>query len=518
MIRVRFAPSPTGFLHIGSLRACFYNWLFAKKNKGKLILRIEDTDRSRLVPESIPDLLLTLKKCGLDWDEGPFLQFSKNKKDFIIKQKGNYGPYIQSQRLHIYQQFAQKLVDLNKAYYCFCSKERLEKIRQQAIKNKKPPKYDGHCRNLSPSYVKAQLKAHRPYVIRLKVPQKGQIKFKDIIRKDISFNLKDLDDQILLKSDGWPTFHLSSVVDDHLMKISHIIRGEEWLSSVPKHLLIYQALGWKPPQMAHLPLLLNANGSKLSKRQGDTAVEDYLAKGYLKEAILNFIALLGWNPKGDKEIFTLEELISHFSLEKLGKSGAIFNKEKLNWLNGYYIRKMNLTDLTKRCIPYLISKGLISPLKSETKIEKAKFRIKENGEIVDFDFLKKIVQLEQERLERLEEIGEKSHFFFEQPSYNPNLLFWKDMKKAELENNLKMIKEAINKIPINQFKKNKLEEIIIPLSNKQGRGEILWPLRVALTGEKGSPPPLDIAAILGKQKTLSRIEKAIQYLKNTKNE
>ena len=529
MVRVRFAPSPTGFLHIGSIRSCLYNWLFARKNKGKLILRIEDTDRSRYVPESIPSLLSTLKECEIDWDEGPVL--SKNQKFEVqnLKFKGNYGPYIQSQRLHIYRNFAQKLVDIGAAYYCFCSKERLEKMRQIQIKKKLPPKYDGHCRKLTPLQVQKKLEAKEPFVIRLKVPweRKKVLKFKDIIRGEIEFDLKSLDDQILLKSDGWPTFHLASVIDDHLMKITHIIRGEEWLSSVPKHLLIYQALGWKPPKMAHLPLLLNPDRSKLSKRQGDVAVEDYLRKGYLPEAILNFVALLGWNPGNDEEIFTIPQLIRQFSLKKVRKSGAIFNLEKLNWMNGYYIRKMKLSDLTRKCIPYLIQSGLIGFIDSKLKNKhltlqqiqviltngrQRKYKIQETGEIVNFKWIESIISLEQERLTRLGEISEKTCFFFKEPVYKKDLLFWKNINLGQLISNLQLMKKSFSKIPPNQFVKKKLENILLPITEERGRGEVLWPLRVALTGKKGSPPPIEIAEILGKEKTLKRIESAIQML------
>ncbi|MCD6097220.1 glutamate--tRNA ligase [bacterium] len=503
MIRVRFAPSPTGFLHIGGLRTCLYNWLFARKNKGKLILRIEDTDRERFLPESIFNLLKTLEECGLDWDEGPVLS-SKN----TIKQKGRYGPYIQSQRLKIYQNFAKKLVDLGAAYYCFCSKQRLEELRKTQISLKIPPRYDKHCRNLSPEQVKKNLKSNIPYVIRLKVPDQGKIKFKDIIRGEIEFELKNIDDQILLKSDGWPTYHLASVVDDHLMKISHIIRGEEWLSSVPKHLLIYNALKWKPPKMAHLPLLLNPDLSKLSKRKGDVSVESFLQKGYLPEALLNFIALLGWNPGNDEEIFSLKQLIRLFSLKKVGKSGAVFNREKLLWMNGYYIRKMPIDKLAKYCLKFLIQEELITPIHNK----KTKFKITATGEIVQINWLKKIIALEQERLKELKQIVELSEFFFKEPKYEAELLFWKKMTKNQVKENLESIKTEFSKIPISKFKKPFLEEIILKLAEKRGRGEVFWPLRAALTGKKASPPPLEIAEILGREKTIQRIDKAIKML------
>ncbi len=517
-IRVRFAPSPTGFLHIGSLRTALYNFLFTKKNKGKFILRIEDTDVKRKVPGAIENLMKTLQVMGLNWDEGPFICLRsvkiknkkskiRNKKEFIIGQKGRYGPYFQSQRLNLYRNLAQKLVNNGYAYYCFCSKKDLEKMRQEQIVKKMPPMYDERCRKLSKKEVEEKIKQKIPYVIRLRVPEEGSVKFHDLIRGEMGFDFKNIDDQILLKSDGYPTYHLAVVVDDHFMRITHIIRGEEWLPSVPKHLLIYQAFGWQPPKFAHLPLILNPDHSKLSKRESDVAVEDYLNQGYLPEAILNFVSFLGWNPGDNREIFSLKELIKEFSLEKIQKAGAIFNREKLDWMNGYYIRKMKIGELTKKCLPYLIQNGLI-----KSKI--FNFQIYKTGEIVNFNWLKKIVTLEQERMKKLSDLPKLANFFFQDKlEYNPQTLLWEKTTKEEAVNNLNLIKDKLKKLSDKTFKRANIQALLDKLAKEQGTGQIFWPFRVALSGKEASPPPSEISEILGKQKTIKRVKEAVNLLK-----
>ncbi|MCX7778805.1 MAG: glutamate--tRNA ligase [Patescibacteria group bacterium] len=516
MIRVRFAPSPTGFLHIGGLRTALYNFLFAKKNNGKFVLRIEDTDVKRQVYGAVENLIKTLQAVGLNWDEGPVL--SKRQKN--LKSKGRYSPYIQSQRLVLYRKFAQKLIDLDKAYYCFCTPEDLEKMRQEQIAKKLPPMYDERCRRLSKKEVDKKIKNKNPYVIRLKVPEEGRLKFYDLIRGEIEFDLKNIDDQVLLKSDGYPTYHLAVVVDDHLMKITHVIRGEEWLPSVPKHLLIYQAFNWPLPKFAHLPLLLNPDRSKLSKRQGDIAVEDYLNKGYLPEALLNFVALLGWNPDTNQEIFSLQELIKNFSLEKIQKAGAIFNLEKLDWLNGYYIRKLEINELTKRCIPYLIQAGLInflnpkSQITDSKQIQNSKFRIQNSQKIITFNWLKKVVASEQERMKKLTDLITLADFFFkDELKYEPEILIWKKMSQKEVVDNLSLIKKNLEKLPARIFNKKNIQKTLEELAQKQGAGQIFWPFRVALSGKEASPPAAEIAEILGKKRVVSRIEEAIKKTK-----
>lgn len=505
MIRVRFAPSPTGYLHIGSLRTYLYNWLFARKNKGKIILRIEDTDRKRYVKGATENLIKVLEKFGLNWDEGPII------KNGVIKQKGNYGPYIQSERIETYRTLAHKLVENGYAYYCFCSEERLKNLREEQIAKGLPPMYDRKCRNLSSEEIKEKIRKNIPYVIRLKVPDsfngKPYVVFNDLIRGEIKFDLKTIDDQILLKSDNWPTYHLANVIDDHLMGVTHVIRGEEWLSSTPKHILLYHAFGWQIPKFAHLPLLLNPDRSKLSKRQGDIAVEDFLAQGYLPEAIINFIALLGWNPDTNQEIFSLKELIKGFSLEKVQKAGAILNRRKLDWINGVYIRKTNIKKLTELCLPFLFKSGLIQ------RKNKNKFIITETKEIISLRKIRDIVFLEQKRLKRLEEINELATIFFtNQIFYDTKLLKWKNTKLSEIRNNLISAKDILEKIPSKKFNINNLKAKLMELAEKTGTGELLWPLRVALTGKKASPPPFEIMEIIGKEKTLLRIKNAIEKL------
>ena len=472
MIRVRFAPSPTGFLHIGGLRTCFYNWLYANQNKGKFILRIEDTDRQRMVPNAVEGLIKTLKTMGLDWDEF----------------------YVQSERLEIYQKYAQELLDKGYAYRCFCSASELKEMREKQIAQKMAPRYDGRCRKLTKEEVSAKIKNGETYVIRLKIPEENKGEFFDVIRGKIEIDLKNIDDQILLKSDKWPTYHLANVVDDHLMGITHVIRGEEWLPSTIKHILLYQFFGWKPPKFVHLPLLLNSDKSKLSKRQGDVAVEDYLNQGYLPEALLNFISLLGWNPGNNKEIFSREELMKAFSLKRIQKAGAIFNTEKLDWLNGYYIRQMPIDELTQKCIPYLERSNVM-------------------GKIKDLDWLKKIVKLEQERMKKLNDIVDLgSYFWIDKIKYDSQILIWKDTSKTEIKDNLIKLEEILNKIPETEFNSENINREVLAWAPEKGKGAIFWPWRVALSGLKASPPPNDIAEILGKTKTLERINKAIKKL------
>ncbi len=470
-IRVRFAPSPTGYLHIGGLRTYLYNWLFARQNKGEMILRIEDTDRQRYVEGATESLIKTLKRIGLRWDKGPFLQ---------------------SQRVNGYQTMAQRLIDSGHAYYCFCSPEILEEMKQKQVAENLAPQYDGRCRNLTEEEIRKRLSDKQPYVIRLKVPEQGVVKFNDLIRGKVEFDLENIDDQVLMKSDGWPTYHLANVIDDHAMGITHVIRGEEWLPSTPKHILLYRAFGWPIPEFAHLPLLLNSDHSKLSKRQGDVAVEDYLKQGYLSETLLNFLALLGWNPGNNQEVFNLDQLVKDFSLEKIQKSGAIFNREKLDWLNGHYIRKKSVSRLLKLCLPYLKQAGLD----------------------INYRKARKVVSLEQERLKRLDQIGELVKFFFtDKLEYDPKILIWKKMSFGEVTENLKKVRFILEKIPSFMFKTKNISKKLDVLAKEKGVGEIFWPLRACLSGEKASPPPQDIAEIIGRKKTLERINLAINKMK-----
>jgi len=489
-VRTRFAPSPTGYLHVGGLRTIIYAYIIAKQNKGKFLLRIEDTDKEREVPGAIEALLKTIAELGFEFDEGPML---KNGK---IIQKGKYGPYIQSQRLDIYKKYARQLLDQGHAYHCFCSPERLAQMREEQQKNNQPPKYDRTCRNLTPQEVQEKLAKNLPHVIRLKLPDNQTVKFNDLIRGEVEFNTNDLDDQVLLKSDGFPTYHLAVVVDDHLMKISHVIRGEEWLSSTPKHLLLYQFFNWEAPKFAHLSLLLGQDHAKLSKRKGDVAIEDFLEQGYLKEALINFIATIGWSEAAgsEQEIYSLKDLIKKFDLTRLTKAGAIFNLAKLDWLNGYYIRAMKVKDLTKLCLPYL---------------QQVKPDI--SGQLAE-----KIVTIEQERLKNLSDITQNVNFLAnEEISYQPELLVWKKSTPGQTKENLTKLKNFITNFKESDFKTIKSLEIKIMnwiKDNNYGVGDILWPLRVALSGQQNSPNPFEIAWVLGKKTILRRLNQAKKFL------
>ncbi|MCK5413293.1 MAG: glutamate--tRNA ligase [Candidatus Pacebacteria bacterium] len=502
-IRTRFAPSPTGYLHVGSLRTALYCYLFAKHNEGDFVLRIEDTDRARYVEGSIENLVKILDFMGLEYNEGVSAD-----NDGKIVQKGNFGPYMQSERLEIYKKYVDELIENGFAYYCFCSKGRLDEMRKNQQLQKQAPMYDGKCQNLSKEEIQKLLDKKTPYVVRLKVPKEGFVEFKDLVYGKIRIENKTIDDQVIMKSDGFPTYHLANVVDDHLMEISHVIRGEEWLPSTPKHILLYKAFGWEAPEFAHLPLLLNSDKSKLSKRQGDVAVEDFLKLGYLPEALLNFVLLLGWNPKTEEEIFSLDEMIKRFDLSGVNKAGSIFNTEKLDWINGMYIRKMDLDELTKLCVPFLIEAKLIEQIDE-------KYKIKNSGEIIDFEYIKKVIALERERMKKISEIGESVKFIFsDELDYEKELLIWKKMTVEDVKNNLQLVFEELKNLDENNFQSDKLLEILNNLveKNELKRGEVFWPLRVALTGLKGSPGPFEIAEVLGKAKVLKRIEFAIEKL------
>ncbi|MBU6447723.1 glutamate--tRNA ligase [Patescibacteria group bacterium] len=504
-VRTRFAPSPTGYLHVGGLRTALFSYLFAKHNGGDFILRVEDTDQARFVQGAIEKLIHILKEMGLDYNEGLIV------KDNELTDSGSHGPYLQSRRKDIYKKHADILIEQKKAYMCFCDEKRLEELRKEQEALKQPTRYDRKCRNLSQEEIKTNLDKGMPYVVRQAVPLEGQTILKDLVYKDIVWDNKTLDDQILLKSDGFPTYHLAVVVDDHLMEISHVVRGEEWLPSVAKHILLYQAFGWDVPHFAHLPLLLNKDRSKLSKRQGDVSVEDYLAKGYLKEALINFVALLGWNPKTDQEIFSMNELIDQFDLAKVNKSGAIFDNEKLDWLNSQYIKKMDSNELLNTGIAYLQKAGLLQ--------EKDGQYVAKNGKSVSVDFLLQIMALEKDRIKKLSEIGDSIGFFFMQPTYDPQILIWRKSNLENTKHNLQKLLNFMSSMDDSDFKnelsvENKIKQFI--QENNLDNGSVLWPLRVALSGLEASPGPFQITAILfigfGKYEILQRIETALKLL------
>lgn len=476
-IRVRFAPSPTGYLHVGGLRTALYNYLFAKHHNGKFILRIEDTDQTRKVEGAVENLIDTLRWAGIEYDEGP-------EKD------GPSAPYIQSQRLPLYRKYAEQLVEQGDAYYCFCTTERLEELRKKQQELKQPIAYDRACRSLAPEEAKKRVAAGERYVIRMKTPLEGALTFQDVIRGEVTISYSVLDDQVLLKSDGFPTYHLAVVVDDHLMGITHVIRGEEWLPSVPKHLLLYRYLGWDPPVLAHLPLLLNPDRSKLSKRQGDVAVEDYRRKGYLKEAIVNFVAFLGWNPGDDREIFTMEELIRDFSLERVGKAGAVFNIDKLNWLNQQHIRRKNDRELSLLLRPLLEQEGIT---------------------VADETYLEKVVGLLKEKLTLLNDFVDFSRYFFEEPTSYEEAGITKHWD-AETPHRLKVLIERLEKNT--DFTKSSIEvtlkNVAEELSVKPAK--LIHPVRLALSGRQVGPGLYEMMEVLGRERTLKRLRTALERI------
>lgn len=491
-MRVRFAPSPTGYLHIGGLRTALYNYLLARNSGGTFFVRLEDTDQTRYVPGADKKLIESLKNFGLSWDDGIDL----NEAGEIVD-RGDFGPYMQSKRKDIYQKYIKELLDKGKAYYCFCSPERLEQLRTMQQNHNLPPKYDKHCVNLSPEEVQAKIAAGEKYVIRLKVDATQTIEFIDLIRGKISISGNDIDDQVLIKSDGLPTYHFANVVDDHLMGTTHVIRGEEWISSTPKHILLYEAFGWQKPEFAHLPLLLNPDKTKLSKRQGDVAAEDFLAKGYLPEALVNFVALLGWNPGDDREIFSIDELIKEFSLEKCGKSGAVFDLKKLDWMNSVYIRQLSIEDLHSKTLPFLLA------YLGERKNQFSK------------DYLYKVIDVQRERLNKLSDIAtdDLSYFFVDDLNYDGNLLIWKKSDKEKTLESLKNVKKELEAY-LGDWSVQALNDHFISWIKDNGwnNGDVLWPLRVALCGQEKSPSPFELLWVLGKDKGLERIEKAMEKL------
>lgn len=489
-IRTRFAPSPTGYLHIGGLRTALYEYIFAKKHQGDFLLRIEDTDQTREVEGAVENLIKSLKWAGIEAQEGVFLDNS-NK----VAEKGNFGPYTQSKRLEIYQKYAKELVDSKLAYYCFCSSERLEELKDTQRTAGQPTHYDRQCLNLSSEEVQAKLVASENHVIRFKVPADRDVVFNDAIRGEIKFSTNDIDDQIILKSDGFPTYHLASIVDDHLMKINYVIRGEEWLSSTPKHILLYEAFNWSIPQFAHLPLLLNPDKSKLSKRQGDVAVEDYRDQGYLPEALVNFVALLGWNPGTEQEIFSIDELIKLFEIEKVHKAGAVFNRDKLDWFNSEYIKKLTLADFKAKAQPYL-----------EKNIDSVPANLN----------LDKLFEIEQQRISKLSEIGDDLKFIFtDSLDYNIADLIWKKSTPELTSKNLELLVAELEKYSASDWQAETLEKRIRSFIADSGlqNGDVLWPMRFALTGEQKSPTPFEVAEILGQEKSLARLRQAIERIK-----
>ena len=477
--RVRFAPSPTGYLHVGGLRTALYNYLFAKRTGGTFILRIEDTDRKRFVEGAVENLIESLKWCGLNFDEGP-------------GSVTECGPYLQSERLDIYKKYVLQLVESKNAYYCFCNAERLEKLREEQKGRNEQSKYDKHCMHLSEDEVKTHLDNNSPFVIRLNVPEAQTVKFNDMIRGDIEFNTAMIDDQVLLKSDGFPTYHLANVVDDHLMKITHAIRGEEWLSSTPKHVLLYQYFNWEVPLFAHLPLLLNPDKSKLSKRQGDVAVEDYKGKGYLKEALVNFVALLGWTAGDDREFYYLDELVQAFELERVNKSGAVFDIKKLDWLNAEHLRKKSTTELA----------GMLAESLSESKYAEKSFST---------EYLSLVVDAMRERVSFIKEIIENGSYFFEEPTVYDEAT----VKKRWTAESAGLLNEYVSELKNSECNtKDDFDKLLHSLAEKLEIkiAQIIHPLRIAVSGVGGGPGVFDILYIIGKERVIERINRCVETL------
>jgi len=484
-VRVRYAPSPTGYPHVGNIRTALFNWLFARHHGGSFIVRIEDTDVTRKVKGTVEAILEGLSWLGLDWDEGPEVG-------------GRFGPYFQSQRLEIYREAAERLVSQGDAYYCYCSSQRLEEMRAEHVRDKQPLGYDRHCRNLSREEQSREEAGGITPVVRFKTPLEGQTRFSDLIRGEVVFENNTIDDFVLLKSDGYPTYHLANVVDDHLMEISHVLRAEEWLSSTPRHLFLYQALGFEPPQFAHLPMLLGADRAKLSKRHGAVSITDYREQGYLPEAMVNFLALLGWSLDDKTELLSRQELINNFSLERVSRTAAIFNRDKLNWMNGVFLRELSHEDLLQKIMPFLES-GLP----------------KEVNRPISKEYVSRIVPLTRERINTLAEAATYANFFFlDKLEYDASLLIG---KKMTIETTLKALKAAQEKLSLlESFDHDLLEGTLRPLADELGlnAGQLFSPLRVATTGRTAAPPIFETMVVLGKERCLERIRVAIEKLGN----
>ena len=474
-VRVRFAPSPTGYPHLGNIRTALFNWLFARHQGGTFVLRIEDTDVARKVEGAVDIILDSLRWLGLEWDE---------------------GPYFQSHRLSLYHETAQKLIDQDRAYLCYCSPERLEAMRKEQMKRKQPPKYDRLCRGLTRG-ERAQLDAKGiTPVVRFKTPLRGETAFDDLVYGSVTFKHDTLDDFVLLKSDGYPTYHLANIVDDHLMTISHVLRAEEWLSSTPRHVLLYQALEWQAPRFAHLPMILGPDRGKLSKRHGATNIHEYQREGYPPDAMVNFLALLGWSLDDRTELLSREELIKNFSLDRVGKTGAIFNKEKLDWMNGVYLRKLSLAEFVNQAMPFLdrdLPESVARPL---------------NG-----DYVGQVLTLIQERARTLAEVPRLADFFFvDVPQYEVGLFVKGGLDSRSAVEAITIASQKLEMVAI--WNAAALEDVLRPLATELNirTGELFGLLRTAVTGRTAAPPLFQTMAVLGKERCLKRLRGTLQLL------
>ncbi len=478
-VRTRYAPSPTGEPHLGNIRTALFAWLLAKHHGGQFLLRIEDTDRQRLVEGGVEAQMETLRWLGIDWDEGP-------------DKGGPHAPYTQSERLDIYQEHAGRLLASDWAYRCYCSSERLAEVRKAQQARKEPPRYDRHCRDLSPDDRARSEADSAPAVVRFKTPLSGETLTHDAIRGEVSFANDTLDDFVILKSDGYPTYHLAAIVDDHLMEITHVLRGEEWISSLPRHVLIYQAFGWEPPVFVHVSRILGSDRAKLSKRHGAHAALAYREMGYLPEAIVNFLALLGWSLDDKTEIIDLDTLIAAFDTDRLLTNPAVFNAEKLEWMNGVYIRNLKPEGLAERARPFL-----------EDHL----------GRPVDAQKLAQIAPLIQERIKTLKDVVEMADFFFtEGPlDYEPAALLGKKSFAGEGQRAVEALSSVIAAIEaLDDWSHEALEGSVRPLAEEMGvkAGELFAVIRVAVTGKTAAPPLFETMAVLGRDVSLERLSAA----------
>lgn len=489
--RLRFAPSPTGYVHIGGLRTALYNYLYAKQNEGTYLIRIEDTDQTRLVEGAIEGMVEAMAWAGVVHDEGPFIDPEKH----TIYEVGDYGPYIQSNRLDIYKKHAEELIEKGHAYYCFCSKDRLETVRENQKAQGLTPKYDGFCKHLSSDEVKQKLEAGEDHVVRLKLPENRVIEFDDAIKGTVSVNTNDIDDQVLMKTDGFPTYHMAVVVDDHYMGITHVVRGDEWLISTPKHVYTYEAFGWTPPKFVHLPVILGQTKKKLSKREGDVAVEDFRRRGYLPEALINYIALVGWSPEDGQEVMTMEEMVEKFSFERVSKSSGVFDVDKLNWMNNLYIKNYDLDALTKISKPYLIANGFC----------------KAEDFDADFEKLKKIVEVLRERLNKLEDFREYNGFFTKRDVTLEDDEAREIITMPHVPELLTLFKDKI--MALGDVTADGVKAVLKEIQKETGhKGKNLFmPVRVGITGQVHGPDIAVVIEILGPELTKERIIYSVEH-------
>ena len=487
-VRVRYAPSPTGEPHVGNIRTALFNWLFARHEGGAFIVRFEDTDRARYVEGAEQAILESLAWLGLDYDEGP--DPADTSRDI-----GDYGPYVQSRRVETYRGYAGQLIEAGHAYRCYCTPERLGEVRKDLQSRKLPPKYDRHCRDLPEPERERLVSQGLPGVVRFKTPLAGQTAFHDLVRGDIVFENDTLDDFVLLKSDGFPVYHLANVVDDTLMKITHILRGDEWLSSTPRHVLLYAAFGWEPPAFAHLPMILGPDRSKLSKRHGDTSVLEFRERGFLPEALFNFLALLGWSLDDRTEIIDRDTFVRQFSLDRVLANPAVFNFEKLTWMNGVYIRALTDEELAERTAPYL---------------ERAL------GRPVDRDLLTRIAPLIRERIKLLADAAEMADFFFleGEMDYAAETLLGKKFA-GDAPGAAAALQAVVERVEgIEPWQHEALEGAIRPLAEELSlkAGDLFGLIRVAVSGKTVSPPLFETMAVLGRERTLERLASAVRRL------